>query len=240
MVQDFVYDQRGWCPICEAPARFSARDGWFRDHLLCETCGSIPRERALALVLKRMLPGWSALRIHESSPADRGISAQFRQRAAAYVPTHFFPGEPVGQVVSGFRNENLERQTFADASFDLVVSLDVLEHVNEPEQALREICRTLVPGGVHAFTVPTYKRRTTSERRARYLPDGRVEHLFEPEYHGNPVDESGTLVTFHYGYDLASLVATWTGMSCEVTRFHDARHGILGEFTEVYWACKTA
>jgi SAM-dependent methyltransferase len=235
-----VYDRHGWCPICETPARFSSREAWFRDHLLCGTCGSIPRERALALLLKRRLPGWAGLRIHESSPAQRGISAQIRRRAAAYVPTPFFPHAPAGRIVNGFRNENLEAQTFADGSFDLVVSLDVLEHVNEPDRALREICRTLVPGGAHVFTVPTYKGRTTSERRARFLPDGRVEHLAEPEYHGNPVDESGSLVTFHYGYDLATLVTEWTGMHCEVTRFHDPGHGIIGEFTEVYWTTKPA
>jgi SAM-dependent methyltransferase len=236
----FFYEHQGWCPICAAPARFTAREAWFRDHLLCGTCGSIPRERALALLLNRRLPGWAGLRIHESSPMPRGISQQLRDRAPAYVPSQYFPDEQLGRSVRGFRNENLEAQTFANGSFDLVVTLDVLEHVNEPAQALREICRTLVPGGVHVFTVPTYKGRTTSERRARFLPDGRVEHLAPPEYHGNPVDESGSLVTFHYGYDLATLIADWCGMHCEVTRFHDAGHGILGEFTEVYWTTRPA
>lgn len=240
MTTPSVSSYEGWCPICEAPARFTAKAAWLRDDLLCGTCGSIPRERALALVLKRHLPGWAGLRIHESSPMQRGISRQLRDRAPAYIPTQYFPHEPAGRIVHGFRNENLESQTFPDGSFDLVVSLDVLEHVNDPERAVQEICRTLVPGGVHAFTVPTFKERTTSERRARFLADGRVEHLAPPEYHGNPVDASGSLVTFHYGYDLATLIARWSGMHCEVTRFHDAGHGILGEFTEVYWTTRPA
>lgn len=238
MLQTPTYDQPGFCPICEAQTRFVARHAWFRDHLLCAACGSIPRERALALLLKRRLPGWARLRIHESSPTPRGISAQLRQRAAGYVPSQFFPQQPPGKTIAGFRNENLEHQTFADGSFDLVVTLDVMEHVNDPERALQEICRTLVPGGAHVFTVPTYKDRVTSERRARYLEDGRIEHLAEPEYHGNPIDDAGSLVTFRYGYDLGQLVTAWTGMSCEVTRFTDPLHGILGEFTEVYWAAK--
>ena len=55
MTTPFFYEHQGWCPICAAPARFTAREAWFRDHLLCGTCGSIPRERALALLLNRRL-----------------------------------------------------------------------------------------------------------------------------------------------------------------------------------------
>ena len=49
---DFVYEHYGYCPICVAPTRFSARYAWLRDHYLCDRCGSIPRQRALTLVLE--------------------------------------------------------------------------------------------------------------------------------------------------------------------------------------------
>ena len=55
---------------------------------------------------------------------------------------------------------------------------------------------------------------------------------------GNPVSDAGSLVTFHYGYDLAELIHQWSGMNVEVSRFHDPSRGIIGEFTEVYWATK--
>jgi SAM-dependent methyltransferase len=235
-----VYDRPGYCPICAAEVRFQARQAWFRDHLLCSGCGSIPRERGLALVLERCFPNWRDLAIHESSPADRGISKKLAGAAKSYVASQFFPDAPLGATVRGFRNENLEALTFPDASFDLTVTLDVMEHVNQPDRVLREVRRTLRPGGAYLFTVPTYKGKVASERRAHYREDGSIDHMAEPEYHGNPVSDAGSLVTFHYGYDFAELITAWSDLAVEVVRFHDHRHGIIGDFTEVYLATRSA
>jgi SAM-dependent methyltransferase len=46
------------------------------------------------------------------------------------------------------------RTPFRDASFDAAVCSAVLEHLEEPEAALRECFRLLKPGGVAAYTVP--------------------------------------------------------------------------------------
>ena len=43
---------------------------------------------------------------------------------------------------------------FADASFDAVFMMEVLEHVTEPQQALSEIRRILKPGGRLILSVP--------------------------------------------------------------------------------------
>lgn len=233
-----VYRRSGYCPICQSAVEFSAKHDWYRDHLLCSGCASIPRERALALVLERRFPDWRNMSIHESSPGNRGISPKLKRECAHYVESQFFRDEPLGKTIHGFRNENLEVQTFAEGTFDLVVTQDVLEHVNEPEEVLSEIARTLKPSGAFIFTVPTYKGQTESQRRARYGDNGSVEHLAEPEYHGNPISDAGSLVTFRYGYDLAELIAKWSEMDVEVIHFHDHRHGIIGEFTEVYVAVK--
>lgn len=210
---------------------------WYRDHLICTKCHSIPRERSLALILMRKFPNWRNLSIHESSPVARGISLKMKSECAAYVPTQYYPGKRLGDKIGGFRNENLEKQTFSNHAFDIVITLDVMEHVNQPERCFKEIARTLKPGGAYIFTVPTYKDRITSERRALY--DGvNITHFAEPEYHGNPVSDAGSLVTFHYGYDLPDIIYRSSDLDVEVIRFHDHHHGIIGEFTEVYVASK--
>jgi hypothetical protein len=235
-----VYHSRGYCPICEAPAEFDAKFDWFRDHLICTGCGSIPRERALALVLLRHFPDWRRQSIHESSPGHRGLSVKLARSCGNYIPSQFYPDKALGRLINGFRNENLEAQTFSDNSFDIVITQDVMEHVNDPAMVFKEIARTLKPGGMYLFTTPTYKELSKSERRARYLPDGGVEYFAEPEYHGNPIDNSGSLVTFHFGHDLAQLAQEWSEMNVEVVRFCHPHYGILGEFTDVYTVSKTS
>jgi len=54
------------------------------------------------------------------------------------------------------RQANLEALPFADASFDLVTALDVLEHIKEDETALREIARVCKPKGYVLITVPVF------------------------------------------------------------------------------------
>jgi SAM-dependent methyltransferase len=58
-----------------------------------------------------------------------------------------------GEVVSG----SVLEMPFADDSFDLAVSLDVIEHLEDDLTALRELRRTVAPGGALLVTVPAYQ-----------------------------------------------------------------------------------
>jgi SAM-dependent methyltransferase len=59
----------------------------------------------------------------------------------------------VGEVIAG----SVVELPFADASFDLIVSLDVIEHLDDDLAALREFRRTIAPGGALLITVPAYQ-----------------------------------------------------------------------------------
>jgi SAM-dependent methyltransferase len=56
------------------------------------------------------------------------------------------------EVIVGGSAEDLP---FEDASFDVVLSCSVLEHVIDPEPAVAEACRVLAPGGVFWFDSTT-------------------------------------------------------------------------------------
>lgn len=230
-VTDPVHENDGHCTVCERATRFRAEDAWLRDAYRCTRCGSIPRERALMLVLRREFPRWRRRRIHESSPglpASRKLARECRR----YVASHFFPDVAPGRTHRGFRCENLEAQTFPDGSFDLVVTQDVMEHVLDPAAAFREIARTLRPGGAHVFTTPIYGQLAETQVRARRRGDD-VELLAEPEYHGNPIDAAGALVTVRFGRDLPSYVDRVSGVRTHVHTTEDASLGLLGKFLEV-------
>jgi len=49
-----------------------------------------------------------------------------------------------------------EKQPFADSSFDIVFSANVLEHTDDPATVLHESLRVLRPGGVLQFVFPNY------------------------------------------------------------------------------------
>ena len=68
-MSDFYYEHYGYCPICAAPTRFMARQQWFRDHYVCEKCGSLPRQRALMIVLESLFPNWRDADVYEASPS---------------------------------------------------------------------------------------------------------------------------------------------------------------------------
>ena len=244
-----VFRVTGYCPICEAPSEFVAtRDqpldarwwpNYFRDHLNCVHCGSIPRERALFAVISRFYPNWRDLAIHESSPGHRGASVKLRRECPRYTETQYDPGLGLGNIhpQRGYRSEDLEAQTFADESFDLVITQDVFEHLFDPAQALREIGRTLKPGGAHIFTVPIVNGSKPSVRRAR-LTNGTVEHLAEPQFHGNPMSAEGSLVVIDWGYDMIPYLAAQSGLPIVVVEIDDISRGIRAVYIDVLVAQK--
>jgi SAM-dependent methyltransferase len=222
---------RGRCPVCEGKTVFVTTDHWLRDHYYCVRCFSIPRFRAIIRVLDERFPDWRDLEVHESSPAG-AASAKIARECKRYVATHFFPDGSPGEVKAGHRCEDLERQTFADATFDLVVTQDVFEHVLEPGRAFAEVARTLRPGGAHVFTVPWYYWKPTVVRAHR--ENGKVVHDCAPEYHGNPIDPRGSLVVTEWGFELLEFIERSSGLRTTVEHLFDPAQGIRGEFREVF------
>lgn len=229
------------CPICLVTRTFASKDDFWscRDGLgaaSCELGGCNTRERAVAQVLFTLFGRDTvrALAIHEAGPVPRGLSAWLHANAARYTRSGYFPGVRPGALVGGIRSEDLNAQTFADGAFDVVIHLDVLEHLYEPFRALNEIARTLKPGGYCLFTAPTEQARFRSEQVA-FVEEGGIRIVGEAEYHGNPQrPEEGSLVTWRYGYDLPLLIQRNTPFDVEVRRFQAPGIAVMGYMNEVY------
>ena len=221
----------GFCPICEQTITFIEKSAWLRDNYLCTKCGSIPRVRHIIHVLQKQFPRFREWSIHESSPSGPSFN-KLRKECPAYVPTYFWPDTTPGAFKNGFRCENLEALTFTNASFDLVITQDVMEHVMNPSQAFSEIARTLKPGGAHVFTVPWYAPKPTFIRAAEV--GGNVEYFAEKDYHGNPIDDDGVLVVTEWGIELPEFILKHSGLVTTVFVTHDRHMGLAGEFIEVF------
>ncbi|MEM9598181.1 MAG: class I SAM-dependent methyltransferase, partial [Acidobacteriota bacterium] len=132
------------------------------------------------------------------------------------------------------------RLSFGDQSFDLVVSFDVLEHVPAYLTAFDEILRVLSPGGTLYFTVPFRVDRGDNLVRARLAADGSVEHLLEPEYHGDPLVEEGCLAFYHYGWQLLDDLRSLGFVDVALTVYWSQWFGYLGRDQLVLTAAKPA
>jgi ubiquinone/menaquinone biosynthesis C-methylase UbiE len=95
--------------------------------------------------------------------------------------------------------------TYEDASFDLVITSETLEHVPDLDVALAEIHRVLAPGGHHVFTIPLLPGVEKTYPRARLDEDGNLVPLVEPRI-AHPGGDWGYPVFTEFGADLPAIL----------------------------------
>ncbi len=116
------------------------------------------RELFRQLLAGRVQPGTTALDVGcgtgetmavlRELGAGRVAGTDLSDDALAYARHH-----PQGSVLAA----TAEQLPFADGCADLLVSSDVLEHLDDDRVALREYRRVLRPGGLLLVTVPSYQ-----------------------------------------------------------------------------------
>lgn len=244
-MDSFHYQHNGFCVICDADTTFVANEPYFRNSLKCPQCNSLPRHRALWHCLNSYAPYWPRATVHESSPGWDKVSQRLAAECGGYLASHYNTGYPLGAIVEApdmpvkkYRNENLEAQTIDDEVVDIVVMQDVFEHVFFPNLAIKEVARTLKPGGLLVMTVPLVNQMRQSRRRAELLNSGETRHLLEPEYHGNPLSPDGSLVTIDWGYDIASYLQAHSDLAVLTIHINNPDMGIEGDLCEVVVAVK--
>ena len=214
------FELPGFCTTCNQAVDFTAdfEGAWtspqglrvpnWRECLRCPACSMNGRQRIVAaLVSERLLNArpkerFDAYIMEQVSPLYGWVTSAFpwaRWTGSEYLG----PEVEHGAVHEGRRHEDAECLSFPDASMDLIVSCDVLEHVNHPTQTLREIVRVLRMGGEAVMTFPMDPHLESSRRRAEVI-EGAVHHRLEPIYHGNPLSADGSLVFTDFGWDVLS------------------------------------
>lgn len=116
------------------------------------------RQRILETVLKKELTKGSARTVLS---VGCGPIEGLTWISSLVAPTGYMVGldsEPLharcSRRGSSFVVGRAEALPFASCSFDLVLALDVLEHLDDDTAGLREISRLLKPGGLLLLTVP--------------------------------------------------------------------------------------
>ncbi len=186
--------------------------------LQCRRCGSTLRCMTLATALMRHL------RSQHGAPDTFAAFSQLPEVRTLRVleineaggVTRFLAQWP-GHVFARYPDVDMRDLPYADASFDLVVHSDTLEHVPEPLRGLAECRRVLRDGGACVYTVPIIVGRLTRSRTG--LP---------PSYHGNPADGEGYLVHTEFGADAWALPLAAGFSDCRIVSLeHPAAHALV-------------
>lgn len=198
----------GWCHACEGMRTIDFRANHatvdeergminlaYSETGVCTTCKINSRQRFAAEIL-RTRSAASRVYLTEHQTA-------LRMRLALTIPdlasSEYLGDYDPGEIVDGVRHEDLHNLSFENDSKDVVLSLDVLEHVSDPMRSLCEIERVLAPGGVAVVTFPFYADRTITVRRSE-LVNGKRVTLLPDEFHGNPLG-GGSLVISEFSWD---------------------------------------
>jgi SAM-dependent methyltransferase len=114
----------------------------------CSQCGASNRQRQMALALRTglgiapvgrlALPNGFRLYSAEANGPLHTVLAD----SPGYICSEYWDDtQTPGASANGVRHEDLQRLSFADNTFDIVLTSDVLEHVDDAYQAHSEILR---------------------------------------------------------------------------------------------------
>jgi SAM-dependent methyltransferase len=154
------------------------------------------------------------------SPAARILAANPAYKLSSYMPERPFGLMPDENVY----NIDLQNISFADSTFDIILSSDVMEHVRDIGSAHKEIYRCLKPGGAHIFTIPFDENALTT----RILIDAsspRDIYLELPQIHGDDHLTGGVPAYRIYGMDLLDDLRA-VGFDASLVRVNSAAGGI--------------
>jgi SAM-dependent methyltransferase len=184
-----------------------------KESMICPWCGSKTRSRCLAETFLGLIKTDGSdqpqsVKIAATGKLPRTLILNQVDGLSEYlganrnvVQTEFIEDARPGETRDGLRHEDAQNLTFSDASFDLVISSETLEHIPDLDSALSEIWRVLAPGGVHLFTIPLKPGTARTETRCKIDSNGEPVDLIQPRLH-HPGGTWGWPVVTEFGDDL--------------------------------------
>ncbi|MCC6461302.1 MAG: methyltransferase domain-containing protein [Saprospiraceae bacterium] len=163
---------------------------------------------------------------------DRMVAGFCRQLTACDInPDDIAHARELNKEVPNLHYEtnNALALSYPDRSFDLLVSCEVIEHVGQPEQMVREIARVLRPGGYAVMTFPSREFPFT------YDPVNRIwQWLRKPSDREYLISQGGYAFGHEYLIGSADFKAWVQGAGLELVEFQGLSGYLVG-LLEMYW-----
>lgn len=180
------------CPSCNCKRLF-VRAGVDNYLTKCVCCKSSIISLSLISAINLHKGKVKFLRTYELS--FHGAIFDFLKRKSKHFNfSEYFPFSD-DCYVNGVRNEDIQQLRFDSNSFDLVTCTEVIEHVPNYKEGLKEVYRVLDQGGYFFFTIPLFDSLETKQI-ARLNKKGKIVWLGVPEFHGSRLSGPNSVPVF--------------------------------------------
>lgn len=204
---------KGECSFCARKSNFLLDDFFgqgnlgeldfapnWRERLICSRCNLNNRLRMVYSFLSEFSKVDRIWLTEVNTSFYRALSTKFNQiMGSEFLGSDLAPGT---YNEKGVRHEDLTNNSFEDSTFDCVVTLDVLEHVEIINRAFSELHRVLKIGGKLVATFPFDRDNPRNFERARRNNDGSMTFFAPPEFHGDPASKQPILCFRHFGWQI--------------------------------------
>ena len=230
-----VIPWKNWCNVCERWTAFVCITPGERFVRSCVRCRSTPKYRAIVKAVEEttsrplsqhMAGGAKLYELTTKSPICRRYS-----NLTNYVCSGYFWNKPFGiEIKPRVYNQDCQRLSFPDASFEIAISSETMEHVRKPWVGFSEIHRVLKPGGTYFFTIPY---RDDCMTKSRVDVSGTEDVYLLPKiFHDDPYRSEDSLVYTDFGRDLPLQLRPF-GFETTVLRIRDERMDIQDDLAPI-------
>ena len=175
-------DDLYYCPICKKYGHFTKMGVKPRYAVKCPNCKSLERHRFLYFIYQKyFLNTNKPIKILHTAP-EKGIYNLIKKNLnIEYTAIDISPER---YSFCDCKKEDVTDLSFADNTFDFVISNQVMEHILDEKKYLSELTRVLKPDGVFLLNFPVFMDRaktfqddsvTTPEDREKYY--GQNDHV---------------------------------------------------------------
>lgn len=176
------------CPVCKYHGPFkdrrtSRRPGEVREAAKCVRCGAAERHRVQWLVIDEKLTGWATPQksmLHIAP--EYCLQPKLQSLFGTYHTSDLFRKDCDFQ-------EDIQKMSFKDASYDCVFVSRVLTNVPDHLAAIREVRRVLKPGGIAIFSEAYIHDKTIPTREGNRRREMGLDLLDELGRHFSRVEQ---------------------------------------------------
>lgn len=162
-----------------------------------------------------------------ASEASGGIAEFLAGQILHFCSSEYLPDSIQQKNSAHVDRQDLAALPYEDASFDYVLVSETLEYISNLNVVLTQIHRVLAPGGVALSTFQFAISSKEHQATERLEPDGRVDHLMEPQYHGDHVDNRDMMVSQLPGWNILEDCRSLGFASAEIVLLSSPARGVL-------------